>query len=89
MKKKPKKKTPLQIAEEVYDDEDGPRPGAFEHAWACWPDFNDGGEDTDNAQDYITEELVEEVDKRYPKLIEKQQEKVRDWISEMVYAGLT
>ena len=86
---KPKKKTSLQIAEEVYDDEDGPRSEAFDLAYERYPDFNIGGADTDNAEEYITDTLMEAVDGRYPNLTKKNRDKVRDCISEMVYAGLT
>lgn len=77
------------IAESVYDDESGPRSRAFDEAYARWPGYNDGGVDTDSAQDYILDELMAKVDDLHPLFEQWQKDAISEQLSEMIYAGLT
>jgi hypothetical protein len=67
---------------------------AYDEAYQLYPKYNDCGDDTDNAQEYIVDRLMEsmEDDKKHNGIKgwgESDLQRVRDELSEMVYAGLT
>jgi len=78
-----------RIAGEIYDND--AESAAFDEACKMYPGYRDGGEDLDNAHDHILARMMEEFN-RSPKrqgVSEADKQRLRDELSDDIYAGLT
>lgn len=66
---------------------------AFKVAWETWPDFNDGGEGTADAADYIFDIACEKAEEILGDSLDSKSKKFEDAVQtelyESIYAGLT
>jgi hypothetical protein len=83
-----------KLAETAYESKEVKE--AFEHAWETWPEYNDGGEGTADAADYIFDIACDKAEEILGKSLRlvllddvKFGDAVRTELYESIYAGLT
>lgn len=72
------------LATQLYESPE--TDAAFKRAWKFFPEWNDGGEDTGSAAEYI----LCDIQQRFPEgLSEKNHDALTEELQSMIYAGLT